>query len=50
MNSKTARISAAQLAVLLVLSRLFILLIFVPDTAQAPAGPPPCWESCWDIC
>ncbi len=38
MNSKTARISAAQLAVLLVLSRLFILLIFVPDTAQAPSG------------
>ena len=38
MNSTTARISAAQLAVLLVLSRLFILLIFVPDTAQAPSG------------
>lgn len=38
MNSTTTRISAAQLAVLLVLSRLFILLIFVPDTAQAPSG------------
>ena len=44
------KIGTLQLAALLILSRLFILLIYVPTPTTRWWGRRRCWASCWEGC